>query len=279
MPRLAIDQDQARDIAAYLAQRMQQSDLGASSDLPQQAAQRTLTPQRLAQGRALFAANNCGACHAFEKPPAWRRLRPQASTPAERLAPDLRYTRDRMTRERIVAWLEGPRALLPNTLMPDPGLAVAQVELMTDYLLHAPRNDQHHPVPARLPPLDRPVSYAEVEDRILRKVCWHCHSQPDLARGDGGPGMSGGFGYPGRKIDLSTYGAVLGGYEERDGTPVSVFRAGPSGAAILLDVLLQRQREVAGESTSLLGMPLGLPPLPPEDIQLVESWIAQGRPQ
>jgi hypothetical protein len=26
-------------------------------------------------------------------------------------------------------------------------------------------------------------------------------------------------------------------------------------------------------------MPLGLPPLPLEDIQLVESWIAQGRPQ
>jgi hypothetical protein len=27
------------------------------------------------------------------------------------------------------------------------------------------------------------------------------------------------------------------------------------------------------------GMPLGLPPLEPEQIQLVESWIAQGRPR
>jgi hypothetical protein len=27
------------------------------------------------------------------------------------------------------------------------------------------------------------------------------------------------------------------------------------------------------------GMPLGLPAVGPEEIQLVESWIAQGRPQ
>jgi hypothetical protein len=28
----------------------------------------------------------------------------------------------------------------------------------------------------------------------------------------------------------------------------------------------------------VLGMPLGLPALSPEEIQLVDSWIAQGRP-
>jgi hypothetical protein len=27
------------------------------------------------------------------------------------------------------------------------------------------------------------------------------------------------------------------------------------------------------------GMPLGLPPLSSEDIQLVETWIAQGHPR
>ena len=38
--------------------------------------------------------------------------------------------------------------------------------------------------------------------------------------------------------------------------------------------------EIAGESTGeVRGMPLGLPPMSLEDIQLVESWIAQGRPR
>ena len=30
---------------------------------------------------------------------------------------------------------------------------------------------------------------------------------------------------------------------------------------------------------SLRGMPLGLPSVTPEELQLVESWIAQGRPE
>ena len=42
---------------------------------------------------------------------------------------------------------------------------------------------------------------------------------------------------------------------------------------------MARHREVEGEPIDgVTGMPLGLPPVPLEDIQLVESWIAQGRP-
>ena len=41
-----------------------------------------------------------------------------------------------------------------------------------------------------------------------------------------------------------------------------------------------RHAEEAGRpDPAVRGMPLGLPPIPLEDIQLVESWIAQGRPQ
>jgi hypothetical protein len=48
----------------------------------------------------------------------------------------------------------------------------------------------------------------------------------------------------------------------------------------LVAVLLARHKELAGQVTpGLRGMPLGLPALSAEQIQLVESWIAQGRPQ
>jgi hypothetical protein len=48
----------------------------------------------------------------------------------------------------------------------------------------------------------------------------------------------------------------------------------------LVRALLARHDEEAGAvSGAVRGMPLGYPPLSPEDIQLVESWIAQGRPR
>jgi hypothetical protein len=38
--------------------------------------------------------------------------------------------------------------------------------------------------------------------------------------------------------------------------------------------------EERGQRHALVrGMPLGLPALTPEQVQLVESWIAQGRPR
>jgi hypothetical protein len=44
--------------------------------------------------------------------------------------------------------------------------------------------------------------------------------------------------------------------------------------------MLARRLEVRGEiDAEHLGMPLGFPPMSAEHIQLVESWIAQGRPR
>jgi hypothetical protein len=36
---------------------------------------------------------------------------------------------------------------------------------------------------------------------------------------------------------------------------------------------------VNGNDGAVRGMPLGYDPLPLEEIQLVESWVAQGRPR
>jgi hypothetical protein len=43
--------------------------------------------------------------------------------------------------------------------------------------------------------------------------------------------------------------------------------------------LRARQLEEAGQpDPNLRGMPLGFPALTPEELQLVESWLEQGRP-
>ena len=65
-------------------------------------------------------------------------------------------------------------------------------------------------------PSDKYQKGDEVEARVFRRVCWHCHSDPDFARGDGGPGNHGGFGFDARGIDLSSYEGVLSGARDAE---------------------------------------------------------------
>lgn len=98
--------------------------------------------------------------------------------------------------------------------------------------------------------------------------------------GDGGPGNTGGFGFADRSLNLASYSDVLSGSLDDRGQRRSIFLPLADGTPRLLAVLLARQRELAGElAPGLRGMPLGLPALSAEQVQLVESWIAQGRPQ
>jgi hypothetical protein len=60
----------------------------------------------------------------------------------------------------------------------------------------------------------------------------------------------------------------------------SVFAKTADGTPLLVAALLARQEEEAGAPRAdLRGMPLGLPALSAEEVQLVETWIAAGRPQ
>jgi hypothetical protein len=132
----------------------------------------------------------------------------------------------------------------------------------------------------RLPVLKREVTFEEVSKRVFRKVCWHCHASPSYARGDGGPGNTGGFGFRAHKLDLSSYQGVMSGAAGEDGARHSIFRKNDSGLPLIVAHLEARRREALfGESSEMRGMPLGFPPLSREEIQLVESWIAQGRPR
>ncbi len=267
MPRLALDPQQAEDIVAYLVQH-------ASARIEPQAPNGNRE-----RGRKSFASKGCNACHAFERPATWQQ-RGQAPPQGAALAPDLSLLSARFQPEYVVPWLLGPKAIAPDTSMPQHGLTMREAKDIAAYLLTtSPAPRQAPVVPKRLPLLQRRVTHQEVSERVLRKVCWHCHSQPDFARGDGGPGMSGGFGFEGRDLDLSSLSSLTRGYRDQQGKTASLFRLTPDGTPMLAAVLWARHREQAGEFGPLRGMPLGLPALPPEDIQLVESWIAQGRPE
>lgn len=276
MPRLALTEKQANAIAAYYAQ-----------DEPSESAH-AIEGADATRGRALLDAKGCGACHAFTGARALvgtskARASDDGLTPAVRLAPDLRFTRDRFQPRALVAWLVSPKAMKPDTPMPETGLHEDEARDIAAYLLTTPLVEPVRArMPDRLPLLTRSVSYAEVSARVFRRTCWHCHSDPDYAIGDGGPGNSGGFGFSPRGLNLAEYEGIASGELDEHGERRSVFSKAGDGEPRIVGVLLSRQREengIAPIEGSLQGMPLGLPALAPQDVQLVESWVAQGRPR
>lgn len=214
------------------------------------------------RGAQLYAELGCATCHAydgggptFEKP----------TSVAVRRAPDLRHARDRMSPATADAWLADPQSVKPDAMMqlrvPD---ATDRRDLVA-YLFTRPLAPQRAAAPPPLPsPVERPVSWAEVNTQIFGATCQHCHTHGGPAvPGEGGAGNTGGFGYAGRGLVLSTYDGVVAG----DGDE-------------LLRRLMARHHEVAGAPLDdVVGMPLGLPPVPLETIALLRGWLAQGSPR
>ena len=267
MPRLPITAAEADAIAAEL--------------VPAEAPPATFDPTAVAAGAALYRRLGCATCHTFTGAAAVG-APAMVARPAEPilLAPDLAITRARFQPGALIPFLRDPRALAPDGVMPGFGLSEVDAGALAAFVMLTPLAAPAPVAPVvRLPPLTRVVRFAEVEDRVFRRICWHCHSSPAYALGDGGAGNTGGFGYRGRGLDLSTSTGVLSGGTDDDGRRRSVLAPLADGTPRLIAHLVARHREVAGELVpGITGMPLGLPPLSLEDIQLVESWIAQGRP-
>lgn len=272
MPRLELTPQNAADIASYLTK----TDAPAAPKAKMGDASR---------GREVLDNKTCGTCHRMsgvaelkDKPD------PEAKDDAFRaidLAPDLRFARERWNLDNLVAWLLDPPSIKKGTRMPNLALTQKEAEDAAAYILTAPIEEIKASRPLRLPVLDRPVSYKEVDEKVFHKTCRHCHTDADSAMGDGGPGNTGGFGFKPRKLDLSSYrGASAGLLDKKTGERVSVFQKLADGTPRLVAVLWARHTEEAQhQSGEVRGMPIGLPPVSPEDIQIVESWIAQGRPQ
>jgi len=276
MPRFAFTDADTDAIAAFLTR-----DASPTGPAP--------TDGDPANGLRLLLLRRCTICHAYsgaDLPPINTTgpvpCRPDQCAAAFKLAPDLRHTRDRFRRDRLDAWLRDPAAMHPGTLMPRLTLTDAERHDLVAALLRSPltREPEAAPIPTRLPVLTRAVGWDEVERRVFKTVCWHCHADPELADGDGGPGNTGGLGFPGRGVSFATYDATLAGRRNDDGRRQSLFDPTPDGTPRLVAVLMARHAEVAGQPVDgLRGMPLGLPPMSLEQIQLVETWIAQGRPR
>ena len=279
MPRLALSPAEAEAIATWLVPK---------PDVAVDEARWLAWPSR---GKRVIETRGCMTCHVFSGAPPLAAsairvpLSPEALTQAMMLAPDLRLTRERLKREALVAWLVDPPAQKPGAAMPSLGLTRVEAEDVAAFLLETPlAPPEEKPIPARLPVLERRVPFAEVSQRVFHHICWHCHSEPDLALGDGGPGNTGGFGFEGRGLNLRDYPSIMAGSLDAAGQRKSIFRkveGGPLDGTprLLAHLLARRIEEAGGEVPGIRGMPLGLPSMSPEDIQLVESWIAQGRPE
>ena len=185
-----------------------------------------------------------------------------------------------MSAAKLALWLKDPLAMKPDSAMPKIALTDAEITDLAGYLLTV---ELAPPAPPkrleRLPLLTRKVTFKEVDEKVFHRTCWHCHSEPDYAIGDGGPGNSGGLGFKPKGLNLSDYNGIAAGYLDESGERASVFAKDDQGLPRLVKALVARHDEVSGEDGRVRGMPLGYDPLPPEEIQLVESWIAQGRPR
>ena len=78
------------------------------------------------------------------------------------------------------ASLKALNKIKPDTLMPAFAITDRQAADLVSYLLTAPLSAPLVSPPLkRLPPLSRRVSFDEVNERVFRRTCWHCHSTPE----------------------------------------------------------------------------------------------------
>lgn len=219
-------------------------------------------PANVAAGMALFEARGCIGCHAFGA------TRP---VPGARNAPDLARTRHRMAPDRVVAWITNPLSVSPKSAMPPQPVTPADAIVLRDFIFLADPGAAE-PAPASGPPAPttEPVTWAQVEERVFGRICVHCHMDPAQNEGRAGPGNAGGFGWAATGIELQTPDGVA------------------ANATAVVASLLRRRDEARRDHVlhgfapaevrrpALPGMPLGLPPIPDEDISLVLGWIEQG---
>jgi len=253
-------------------------------------------PERIAAGRARFVAFGCPRCHAVGNLALGTTPgSDEATHEAALLAPNLRFVRDRVRPDILIEWILDPTRVLPGTAMLRSDATRGDAELIADFLRFVDLDVPAAPplaTPALPPPARQPVSWAEVKERVLGRVCVHCHMNDHEK--DQGAGNTGGLGFAGVGLSFRTYERTVAGARGPDGSRHSVLTALPGEPLPrIISALLQRRDEARRDLVALgddhalppypgpehlLGMPLGLPPLPDEEIALLLRWLADGCP-
>jgi len=172
-----------------------------------------------------------------------------------------------------VAWILDPQAISAEATMVSLGLTPDEAVAVRDYLwLGDPGWTEAKPLGDAPVAATRPVAWPELEEKVFGKICVHCHMDPAQNQGRAGPGNDGGFGYPATGIELQTYEGVVA---VADKLPRVLLER---RAEAHRDVVSYGERPPTVARPERPGMPLGLPPIPDEDIALVLAWIEQGMP-
>ncbi len=284
MPRLPVSEEDARNIVAFLARE---------AGVYRAPASPAPSASRVDRGREVFSLGGCAGCHAFGNAPAPYEL-PRAALvafgDAATLAPNLRYARERMDPDTMLAWIVDPRSVDENAHMEAPEISRADALAVRDYILLGspgrPVAPPAAPTAAEVTPLGRDVAFREVR-AIFGQSCIHCHSHAS------GAGASQALGFDAFELDLASWEGIRAGVSTEAGERHSILEATEGGVSPLVARLLRRHAEAprdivtpmrdplrparrAEPSTAAVGMPLGLPPLSLAQIRIVHTWIVQG---
>lgn len=128
----------------------------------------------LSSGRDLLKKYNCAGCH-------------KLGNLNKEYAPRLDGIGDKTTRSWLVRWLKNPKAIQPQTKMPDFQLTNGEAELLADFLMTFkiyPNNKQLEPLPPELLEEFPPDDWVDAGKARFRQArCISCH----LVEGRGGP--------------------------------------------------------------------------------------------
>jgi len=290
MFRHKLTDDEIKAVARYFAAVSDAPDPSAAGYAPE--LPRKPDGARLAQGKQLFLSKGCMACHTYGNvKTGMTREALEGARTTTALAPNLRFVKDRSRPDAILSWIMNPQALAPKSLMPNVAATRDEAEALRDFLYFG--DPELLPAPATYeikPPaiLDRKVPYTEMKERVLGKVCVHCHMN-DYEK-DTGPGNKGGFGYAGIGLAMRSYEALVNGAVGLDGKRYSVLVTRPGEAmppvlSAMMDRRVEEQRdhvpafgdyERPAYPKKRPGMPMGLPSMTDEEMSILATWISQG---
>ena len=126
-----------------------------------------------AAGKELFDSVGCRGCHVYEKDSAARRS--EASKERD-YAPNLHNIADKAKPEWIYSWVKNPKAMWPETKMPDLRLTDAEAANITAFL-GTLKTDARYPEPAEYKDKAQLQRMGETGKTLIAKYgCFGCHN-------------------------------------------------------------------------------------------------------